>query len=458
MRVSGSIGPIIVLVLGTAVPAVLLSSAVGAERYTSSNYTIDASVGNTFGGSTGSTNYKMVTSGGEAVVGNGASGSYRLGSGYIAGLERSIQLNVQPANLQLQYPMDELSGTRLLDNASGTTAARLVNGPTREAGKIGQAVNFNGSNHYATAGGQRDLDVDPGEARTFSAWFKAGAQSQQTYLLWQTANCKGWSLSLLTTGDVRLDFSASANGCTSPSPSNAATAGTRYDDSVWHHVAGVIDRPGGTMKLYIDGQLKKTTTGVNNADPAADGDFVVAAKGDFTGNYNGLIDEVKAFDYAMSDKAVAHEYTAQNAGIPSSYTFPNIVPNQSQQVAARAIVQTDAPGYTIAISQDQNLTSGAYSISPVTGTIAEPALWSEGTTKGLGFTLTSGTGLDAKWGTSPNYKYAAIPGSSTSIHARSGYTGGIKDIISSQYRLDVTASQTAGDYKNRVTYSATILP
>ncbi len=458
MRVSGSIRPIAVLVLGTAVPAFLLTSAVGAERYISSNYTIDASVGNSFGGSTGSTNYKMVTSGGEAVVGNGASGSYRLGSGYIAGLQRSIQLNVQPADLQVHYPMDEPSGNRLLDNTDGNATSTAANNPTRMSGKIGQAVSFNGTNQYATSGRQTALDIDAGEARTFSAWFKAGVQSQQAYIVGQGANCKGWSVVLDTAGNVQALFSTSDSGCTGPNNYSAATTGTRYDNDAWHHVLAVVDRPNGNLRLYIDGQLKKTTTGIDNTAAAADGQYVIAARGDYANTFAGLIDEVKVFSRAFSDTDAAREYGAQNAGIASSLSFADIIPDISQNVAARAIVQTDAPGYTLAISQNQNLTSGANTIGGISGSIETPVLWSEGTTKGLGFTLTGGIGLPAKWGTSPNYKYAAIPDASTSMYSRSGYSGGVKDVLTSQYRLDVPTSQTVGNYANIVTYTVTVLP
>ena len=46
-----------------------------------------------------------------------------------------------------------------------------------------------------------------------------------------------------------------------------------------------------------------------------------------------------------------------------------------QTVNATAVVQTDAPGYILALQQNQDLTNGGTSISPITGDIGTPALW-----------------------------------------------------------------------------------
>ena len=448
-------------VLGIAGFSLLVLAAlpVGAraESYGSTSYKIDAGVGNSFGGPASSGSYKMVSSGGEAIVGDGSSGSYKLGAGFVSQVEKSIQLNVHPASLLLHYPMDEPTGTKLFDNASGALDATITGAPSRVTGKIGQALSLNGSTQYANAGFLEPPNVDPGETRTISTWIKAGTQSQKSYILWKNGNCKGWMLSMDVQGNIVMEFSSGPSNCTGASYYDVASTGTVYNDNAWHHVMAVIDRTNGTMRLYIDGQPEANTT-INMTDPSNDGEMIIGAEYDFTNAFNGLIDEVKIFNQAFTDKDAAREYAAQNAGLASSLSFADLVPNTSVSVAARAIVQTDAPGYTLAISQNQPLTSGGNSISPVAGDIGTPAAWTEGTTKGLGFALTSAPGLDAKWGTGPNYKYAQLPGSATTMYSRAGYSGGVKDIINSQYRLDVPLSLPAGDYQNTVTYTATVLP
>ena len=75
-----------------------MSGIVFADSFSSSNFKIDASVGGPLGGAPGSSNYRMVVSGGETIVGNATSSSYKLNQGYVAQLEQALQLtNLNPS-------------------------------------------------------------------------------------------------------------------------------------------------------------------------------------------------------------------------------------------------------------------------------------------------------------------------------------------------------------------------
>lgn len=136
-----------------------------------------------------------------------------------------------------------------------------------------------------------------------------------------------------------------------------------------------------------------------------------------------------------------------------------ITPGISKTGTISASVITDAPGYSLSINQNANLTSGANTIPAITsGTITTPVAWTEGTTKGLGLTITGGPSIPAKWGTTGNYKYAPIPNSATTLYTRSGYTGGVTDTITMQPRVDIASAQPTGAYSNIVTLTATLIP
>lgn len=98
------------------------------------------------------------------------------------------------------------------------------------------------------------------------------------------------------------------------------------------------------------------------------------------------------------------------------------------------------------------------SISGVSGDITTPTVWSEGTVKGLGFTLygTNSTAIPAKWNGGSNY--AAMPGVPTSFYSRTGLSGGAKDVLNMRLRLDVPTAQAVGDYSNRMTITGTMVP
>ncbi|MBI3889263.1 hypothetical protein HY312_01640 [Candidatus Saccharibacteria bacterium] len=143
----------------------------------------------------------------------------------------------------------------------------------------------------------------------------------------------------------------------------------------------------------------------------------------------------------------------------ASIALGTLTPGISKTGTVSAQVLTDAPSYSLSLAQNNNLTSGANTIPAIsTGTIASPVAWVEGTTKGLGFTLTAAPSLPGKWGTAGNYGYAAIPSSTTTLYTRSGYTGGAQDTITVQPRVDISPSQLVGSYTNTITITATTIP
>lgn len=436
-----------------AVPALLLcliaGADVSAQRYQSSSYTIDTSTMNDFGGASSSGSYRLEGSGGEAVIGLGTSGSYKMGQGYIQSLDQSLELQIHPSTLAGHYGFNENIGIRSFDGTANTANADLFNTPSWTTGKISNALQFNGSSQYASISSTAQNNL---ETVSVSAWIRTSQTPGSITPIVQKYDGSGgfpYGLQLDTSGRAR--FTAS-DGTNTP----AVHSGDAVNDGNWHHIVGVRDK-GQTLKIYLDGVLKNTTTDTATGTSTNSSGLYVARVGGGAQYFSGTIDEIKIFNEVLSDAKVSHEYSAQSAGYVTASTFGDLGLN-SQTVDTLAIVQTDAPGYTLAISQDQNLTNGANSIPPVSGTIASPADWTEGTTNGLGFTITAGVSVPAKWGTNPNYKYAAIPGTSTSFYSRSGYLGAVKDQLSLRYRVDVASNQVAGSYSNQVTYTATIQP
>lgn len=138
--------------------------------------------------------------------------------------------------------------------------------------------------------------------------------------------------------------------------------------------------------------------------------------------------------------------------------FGNVTPGTPVAKDATITVSTDAVGYGIAAQQNGNMQSGSNTIPGVVSTIASPASWSNGATKGLGFTLvsSSATALDSKWASGS--AFAALPASTTTVYTRSGLSGGVSDTLGVRYKLDIAASQPTGSYTNQVTWTGTITP
>ena len=163
--------------------------------------------------------------------------------------------------------------------------------------------------------------------------------------------------------------------------------------------------------------------------------------------------------YKMTQGYVAQlEQSIELSVGPSPIYFGTITPGVSNTEILVAYVKTDAPGYNLGVSQDHDLQNGANTIAAVSGSINSPITWSEGTTKGLGFSLvnSNATPVPAKW--SAGNAFAAFPASNTTVYSRTGFTGGTTDVIGINLRIDVPSTQLASTYTNTVTWTGTITP
>lgn len=285
-------------------------------------------------------------------------------------------------------------------------------------------------------------------AITAGAWFKTSSTATGGTIIAKTG---AWQLALSRSTAGKLAIYNPTGDV------DVCADATTVNDGAWHYAAMTMDSgvANGT-KLYVDGTLKQTCTAtVSNQT----GTLTIGSLG-ASYYFNGMIDEAKVFNRIFSADEVKAEYDAGVAGTASGVSLGTIVPSVSNSVSADMIVLTDANNYTLSVSQDRNLTSGANTIPAISsGTIAVPSAWTEGTTKGLGFSLaaTNATALPGKWSAGANF--APFPGTATSFYTRSG-TQSSKDYITMKLRADAPATTvaTATPYTNVVTITGTYVP
>lgn len=459
------------LLAGVSLLVVMLFvQSASAYQFSSTSYRIDASVGNNFGGQTGSSSYKLVGSGGESIVGNGSGGSYKVGMGYVSQLEKSFSMTVQPSGLVAYYPLDEGGGKTVYDQSIHTGSGSLQGTATWYPGKIGSSVDMNSGGHvlvpYSSAlpsGSAMTIELWVYRAglvtnnALISQWVYSGGGAQNGAWALQTANDTGTKLRFFLVHDSN-DFGN--NYVDTP----AGSFPESFDGS-WHHVAVVYDgtKPANArVAIYIDG-MPQSTTVTGEIDSSINPNTANLAIGEFVGlnrQFSGGIDHVKLFNRSLSNDEITAEYEAQLAGYTSGLSLGTIIPGFSNSVLSDIVVQTDAPGYTLAISQDHNLSDGTNTIPAISsGTIASPVVWSEGTTKGLGFSLsaTNATPLAASW--NAGNSYAVLPGTATTMYTRTG-TQSSRDYVTMKLRADVPMSQpsSATPYTNLITLTGTMAP
>ncbi|GAC1603230.1 MAG: hypothetical protein NVS3B29_07540 [Candidatus Saccharimonadales bacterium] len=438
--------------------AIMLPAAASANLLQSSHFRLDPNVASSFGGSGSSASYKLTDAGGEAAVGAGSSQSYKLTSGYVASLPHSMQLSVLPNATYAYWPFDTGSGTRGYDVGMNSDNATLVNAPAWTAGIVGQAVTLNGSTQYVSTSNQ----VSGPSAFTIEIWFKSTSTTGGRLMGFgdtQTGASTNHDrqLYLDNAGHVIFGVKPAATYQT------VATTAT-YTDGSWHHAVGTLGSAG--LLLYIDGinrgtDATTTTAGIYSGYWKMGFDDLTGWPAAPTSNYVAAsIDEARVLTRQLSAAEVTNDYTAGANALHGAFTLPNVSPGISQTYSADAVVRTDAGGYDLYIQAPGLLkhTDNVTTIPMISANIATPAAWAEGTTKGLGFTLTAGTGLEAAWGTSPNYNYAGIPSSATVFHSRTGLNGGIPELTTLQFRADTAASQKSGTYSTTIIYTATVRP
>ncbi len=439
----------------------LVSLPAGADRMDSTNYVINGNTGTSFSGEATSTNYDMFGIGGETVGAGGASTSYVLLSDLSPKPASVMQMTVQPSGLQGYFKLDEGSGTTTADYGPNTYNGTLTGSTWTGSGKIGGALTFSA----ATDRVETTNPVATGNKLTVGLWAKQSSATTNSAFAstWNSdGNSEGW---VLQTG------AGSGNVIRVLVSNGTSDAGTNYVESpasswpttgAWHYVSFVYDgalAAANRVTIYIDGSaVTGTVTGtipttlVNNSTP-----FVIGNQKGVSHPAAGTIDHVKVFNRALSATEIAAEYGAQNAGSETGLTLGTVTPGASNTALQDVYVRTDSDVYTLLVAQDHNLQNGGNTIPAVSGTITSPAAWSEGTTKGLGFTLITAPGLDSIWNSGANY--AAIPTSATSFYTRNGHTTATStDTINSRLRLDAAVSQGDGAYSNTVTYTGTTIP
>ncbi len=458
-------------VLGLLLLPLIFASSVSANRFTSPSYTIDTSViGASLAGPQASPNYRMTSSGGESVVGNGASGSYLLGQGYVKTLEKSLDVSLQPEGLTAYWPLDNAApgGTAFDSSINGNDGVYSTGSASEIGYKVGNS--WYGSTGVSSVDIPNSSTMPSGNTMTISGWLTKGSTTGQYAIVtkWDYAAGQGaggqssWALQTAP-GNTELRMFVS-NSSFDPGDAYVDTTNAYLNDSTWYYFTVVYDGTqsnANRVKIYLNGT--QLTTNITGTLPTTLNPSTAAVS---IGNFPGLsryweggsIDELKLYDRVLTQTEITAEYTAGSLGVPTSFEFPSLTPGISKSANVDIFVQTDAPGYSLAIDQNNDLTSGSYTIPAISGSIGSPVSWSEGTTKGLGFSLygTNATGLPGTWNSGNSY--AAFPNSTTTFYTRTGYTGGQKDKHNMRLRLDVPTTQAAATYENTMTITGTMTP
>jgi hypothetical protein len=199
------------------------------------------------------------------------------------------------------WKLDDATGSTAIDS-SGNEAHGTLDGPSWSTGLDGGAIAFDGNADIVTFGtapslsGQTDLTV--------SAWVKTTYTA--TGVILQQRGDGGYNgeyqLSLNANGTVR--FMLYGNGAYQYQFDTTQTV----NDGAWHFIVAVRDGQNGY--IYIDDNFTPAASASGTIRDLDATIPVVLGKDDLDNNkvFNGLIDDVRIYDVALSDQEVMNLY------------------------------------------------------------------------------------------------------------------------------------------------------
>jgi hypothetical protein len=192
---------------------------------------------------------------------------------------------------------NNLSGTiipnsgRTTGTCSSGTSTEMWNGGT--TGKLNGSLAFDGAGDYISVtdpGANSVLDIQ--SSGSLSVWVK---------LLSDTASTK----TIIAKGifNYYLDVSSEELIEGSFNLTNSLTSNSAISINQWHHLAFVFDDSTDTQKIYIDGILNNTQTGVTET-PTVNNDALHIGEYTDSEYFSGQLDDVQIFNYPLSESQI----------------------------------------------------------------------------------------------------------------------------------------------------------
>jgi len=212
--------------------------------------------------------------------------------------------NAELAGLIGWWKFDETAGNTAADSSGCHHNGTLVGNAKWAKGKTGGAIDLDGHGSFVRIAGKAAFDM--ADQTTIACWVNIHSVPVE----WMAIVTKGDSAWRLSTDHQERKFHMSVNDYNHNDVEAISLHGaTEVNVGEWHQVAGVYD--GKVMKLYVDGKLDATKPwagGIakNNSDVLV-GENVEQPNRCF----DGLIGDVRIYNYALSESEIKALAAAQ---------------------------------------------------------------------------------------------------------------------------------------------------
>jgi hypothetical protein len=261
----------------------------------------------------------------------------------------------------------DISGSTVLDR-SGNGLNGTMSAVTPAAGKVNQALVFNGSNSLVAV--PYSLKYQLLNDLTLSAWIRTTNNSRTENVLGNydaTATEWGYILKTLPSGVIGLRV-----GGNNVAGTRDLADTTRINDGQWHHVAIVITL-GQSVQFYVDGKLSTTQSMATKAAANSMPFWIGTPPFSYFGQpFTGSLDSVRIDAQALSAAAIAQlaggsgsSSGGSSSGGSSSSGSPG--PSSAGSAAFWSFDTADLSGSTIRDSSGNGLNGSIANITIVNG-------------------------------------------------------------------------------------------
>ncbi len=190
------------------------------------------------------------------------------------------------------WKLNSDSGTDVPDSSGNLFSGVLINGPVWAAGYMGNSVKFDGVNDYITFGNKTSFNIT-GDL-TITAWINHRSNSDSDAIM-SKGDCDKkacpFGLRINSTGSVCF---VENNGSVEM---DIVCTAEKISLNTWTHVSAT--RTGSTIRIYLNGVLKKTAT-VSKTPTANTSSLNVGGIGGVAGyTFDGRIDDVRLYNKAL---------------------------------------------------------------------------------------------------------------------------------------------------------------
>ncbi|MBU6320949.1 four helix bundle protein [Patescibacteria group bacterium] len=222
----------------------------------------------------------------------------------------------------------------LVGFTSTTTAETL--------GKIGQALNFNGTNQYVLVPDAPSIRLS--NKFSISFWFKTANLAQTNTYIMSRNNSTGGTQSSIIFGFVPSTIEFYASGFSGSDPRTGSQIS--ISDTRWHQVTYTYD--GTTWSGYRDGQQIFSTSRTFSLSTASLDGWYIGSANTFANFIKASLDDVRIYNRALSASEVQELYNATGGA-------PTITP---AAVAAAGPAPGNLVGYWTFNNKDMNWQTG----------------------------------------------------------------------------------------------------